>query len=187
MKVKQAKPNFVMGISYVQDAMLILNTMKDLKVDVDAFIGIGSGYSNPQILQLGKAAEYMIVLDSLNGDLKIKGLKEASEKFSKLYKGENMDGSAGQSYAAVYILKDAIERAGTTDREKIRNALAASNLAVGEKGNITTARAKFDEKGQVDFHYMFKQVFNGKFESVYPADLAPRAAVFPVPKWQDRK
>jgi branched-chain amino acid transport system substrate-binding protein len=186
MKVKQARPNFIIGTSYVQDAMLILNTVKDLNVDVEAFLGIGSGYSNPQILQLGKAAEYMIVLDSLNGDLKIKGLKEASTKFAQLYKGEAMDGSAGQSYAAVYILKDALERAGSTDREKIRNALAASNLAVGEKGNITTARIKFDEKGQVDFHYMFKQVLNGKFVSVYPPDLAPRAAVFPVPKWKDR-
>ncbi len=89
--------------------MLILNTMKNLRVDVDAFISLCSDYSNPQILQLGKAAEYMIILDSINGDLKVKGLKEASVKFSRIYKGENMDGSAGQSYAAVYVLKDAIE------------------------------------------------------------------------------
>ena len=186
MKVKQAKPNFVIGTSYVQDAMLILNTMKDLKVDVEAFLGVGSGYSNPQILQLGKTAEYIIVLDSSNGDLKIKGLKEACTKFAELYKGAVMDGSAAQAYAAVYILKDALERAGSTDRQKLRDALATSNLEVGEKGNVMTARSKFDEKGQIDYHYMFKQILDGKFVSVYPPDLAAQAAVFPVPKWKDR-
>ncbi len=185
MKLKQAKPNFVMGAGYVQDAILILNTVKDLRVDLDAFIGIGAGYSNPQILQIGKAAEYMICLDVLHGDLKIKGLKEADDRFLKKYNSQ-MDGSCASSYAAVYILKDALERAGFTDREKLRNALAATNLGIGEHGNIISAPIKYDKNGQIDFHFMFKQVINGKYVSVYPPDLAPKAAIFPVPKWKDR-
>ncbi len=185
MKLKQAKPNFVIGLSYVQDAILILNGVKDLRIDLDAFIGTGSGYSNPQILQIGKAAEYMICLDALNGDLKIKGLKEADERFFKKY-NTHMDGASSLSYVGVYILKDALERAGSADREKLRNALAATNLAIGEKGNISSAPIKYDKNGQIDWHNMFKQIINGQFVSVYPPDLAPQKAVFPVPKWKDR-
>ncbi len=185
MKIKQARPNFVMGIGYIQDAMLILNTVKDLRVDLDAFIGVGAGYSIPQILQTGKAGEYMIALDSLHGDLRIKGLKEADERFFKKY-NVLFDGGAAQCYTAVYILKDALERAGTTDREKLRDALAATDIPIGERGNISTVRIKFDKNGQIVFQYMFKQVINEKFVSVYPPDLAPQKAVFPAPKWKDR-
>jgi len=185
-KLKYAEPNYVIAPSYVNDAILILKTIRSLQVDVEGFLGIGSGFSNPQILQLGDTAAYVFCLDSLHGDMRIKGLQEAAAKFLKKYNVE-MDGSAGESYASVYILKDALERAGTTDREKLRDALAATDIGVGEKGNITTSRIKFNEKGQIEFNYMFKQILDKDYRSVYPADLAARKPVFPVPKWKDRK
>jgi branched-chain amino acid transport system substrate-binding protein len=185
-KLKYAEPNFVIAPSYVNDAILILKTIRSLRVDVDGFLGIGSGFSNPQIVQLGDTAAYLFCLDSLHGDMRIKGLQEAAAKFLKKYNVE-MDGSAGESYASVYMLKDALERAGTMDREKLREALAATDISVGEKGNITTSRIKFNEKGQIEFNYMFKQILDKDYRSVYPADLAARKPVFPVPKWKDRK
>jgi branched-chain amino acid transport system substrate-binding protein len=185
-KLKYAEPNYVIAPSYVNDAILILKTMRSLQVDIEGFLGIGSGFSNPQILQLGDTAAYVFCLDSLHGDMRIKGLQEAAAKFLKKYKVE-MDGSAGESYASVYILKDALERAGTTDREKLREALATTDIGVGEKGNITTSRIKFNEKGQIEFNYMFKQILDKDYRSVYPAELAARKPVFPVPKWKDRK
>jgi branched-chain amino acid transport system substrate-binding protein len=185
-KLKYAEPNFVIAPSYVNDAILILKTMRSLRVDVEGFLGIGSGFSNPQILQLGDTAAYLFCLDSLHGDMRIKGLQEAAAKFLKKYNVE-MDGSAGESYASVYVLKDVLERVGSIDREKIRDALAATDLAVGEKGNITTSRIKFNEKGQIEFNYMFKQILDKDYRSVYPPDLAARKAIFPVPKWIDRK
>jgi branched-chain amino acid transport system substrate-binding protein len=185
-KLKYAEPNFVIAPSYVNDAILILKTIRSLRVDVEGFLGIGSGFSNPQILRLGDTAAYLFCLDSLHGDMRIKGLQEAAAKFLKKYNVE-MDGSAGESYASVYVLKDALERVGSIDREKVRDALAATDLAVGEKGNITTSRIKFNEKGQIEFDYMFKQILDKDYRSVYPVDLAARKPVFPVPKWKDRK
>jgi branched-chain amino acid transport system substrate-binding protein len=186
-KLKYAEPNFVIAASYVNDAILILKTMRNLQVDIEGCIGASSGTTNPQILQLGDTAAYFFTLDTIHKDMRIKGLRELADKFLKKYNVE-IDGAATQSYTCVYILKDALERARTTDREKLRDALAATDIRLGEKGNITTARIKFNEKGQIEeFEFMFKQILDKDFRSVYPADLAARKAVFPIPKWKDRK
>jgi branched-chain amino acid transport system substrate-binding protein len=119
--------------------------------------------------------------------LRLKGAREFADRFLKKYNFE-ADGAAVQSYTNVYILKDALERAGTTDRVKLRDALAATDIGLGEKGNMLTVPIKFNEKGQiVKFEHMFKQILDGDYRSIYPPELAARKPVFPVPKWKDRK
>jgi branched-chain amino acid transport system substrate-binding protein len=186
-KLKYAAPNFVIAPSYVNDAILILKTMRNLQVDVEGFIGAGSGYTNPRILELGDTAAYVFTVDSFNRDLRIKGAQEFADKFFKKFSVE-VDGAAAQCYTNVYMLKDALERAGTLDREKLRDALAATNIEVGEKGNMLTCQIKFDQKGQiVKFEHMFKQILDKDYRSIYPPELSARKPVFPVPKWKDRK
>ncbi|MCK5914557.1 MAG: ethanolamine utilization protein EutJ, partial [Deltaproteobacteria bacterium] len=52
-----------------------------------------------------------------------------------------IDGGTALSYDMVYLLADAIERAGKIDRKLIRDALAVTNDFVGVAGTI-----KFDDK-----------------------------------------
>jgi branched-chain amino acid transport system substrate-binding protein len=186
-KLKYSEPNFVIAASYVNDAILILKTMRSLQVDVEGFIGAGAGYTSPQIVPLGDTVAYLFGLDIVHKDMRFKGLRELADKFLKKYNVE-IDGQATQSYTCVYILKNALERAGTTDRQKLRDALAATDIGLGEKGNITTSRIRFNEKGQLEeFENIFKQILDKDFRSVYPPALAARKPVFPIPKWKDRK
>jgi branched-chain amino acid transport system substrate-binding protein len=52
-------------------------------------------------------------------------------------------------YNAVYMLADALKRAGKADREALRKALAETNFS-GLKGNF-----KFNQKGQAYNFYMY--------------------------------
>jgi len=190
-KLKYAQPNFTVAVSYISDAILILKGIRDLRVDLDAFIGVGIGYSHPKIFELGKTAEYMMNLDSNYKDLNIRGLAEMARKFNSKFKSD-VDGSVVNQYSFTYLVKDALERAGSMDREKVRDALAASDIPSGEKGNLTNSRFKFDSVGQIEFSHMVKQIFinesgSAYYKSVYPPGLAPGKVIFPVPKWKDRK
>jgi branched-chain amino acid transport system substrate-binding protein len=85
----------------------------------------------------------------------------------------------------VFVLKDALERAGTLDKKAVRDALAETNLAdhilPQDKPII------FDETGQnQNAGIVYTQVKKGDIFSVYPPKYAQKKPIFPVPRWEDR-
>jgi len=86
----------------------------------------------------------------------------------------------------VYVLKDALERAKSTDREAVRNALAATKLTdhIFPQGGKPIV---FDETGQnINAGILYTQVQKGDVYSVYPKVYAEKKPIFPVPRWEDR-
>jgi branched-chain amino acid transport system substrate-binding protein len=85
--------------------------------------------------------------------------------------GEEMRTSAVLSYQSVYIIADAIERAGSTDPADVRDALAETNYEdhiLPYEGAI-----QFDEAGEtVVAAPVMMQVQDGVINQVWPPDLA---------------
>jgi branched-chain amino acid transport system substrate-binding protein len=79
------------------------------------------------------------------------------------------------------VLRDAVERAGSSDRAKIREALATTNLAdhILPQGPI-----HFDKAGEnANAQPALLQNQGGKTVVVGPLSFAEAKAVFPVPRW----
>jgi branched-chain amino acid transport system substrate-binding protein len=82
---------------------------------------------------------------------------------------------------------DAINRAGTSDSEAVRSALAATDLKAqdiimpwrGVKFNATTQQ---NELGSV----AFQQIKGGAFQTIWPPELAVSKPVWPAPAWNAR-
>ncbi|MBI5442963.1 MAG: amino acid ABC transporter substrate-binding protein [Deltaproteobacteria bacterium] len=85
----------------------------------------------------------------------------------------------GAAYAVVQIVADAIERAGSLDREKIRTAIQATNL-VTVRGPVT-----FQPGGMGNVAYGFRQWQDGKNQFVFPRDNAS-AKLLVAPPWNKR-
>ena len=187
-KLKAANPDVVLTVAYISDAILVTRTMKDLDFNTQAIIGMGGGHQdNAYIQALGKLTEYVSVCENWENDVKIPGVKEANENFLKR-NGVEMDCVASMCYTCVYVLKDALERAASTDREKIREALTKTHLKSGEKGNIQPSSIIFGEDGQnKDARTVIAQIQNGKRRSVFPEEYAASKPIWPIPKWKDRK
>jgi branched-chain amino acid transport system substrate-binding protein len=84
--------------------------------------------------------------------------------------GDELPVHAVYGYESIYVLADALERAASTDRDAIRDALAATSLAdhVLPHGPI-----EFDEKGEnKNAAGVLIQVQNGKHVIVYPQEYA---------------
>ena len=78
------------------------------------------------------------------------------------------------------VLADAINRAKSTDGEKIREALAATDMP-GEQTIMPWKRVKFDEMGQNnDADPVLLQYIGGKFVTIFPPQAAVAEAVWPM-------
>ena len=87
-----------------------------------------------------------------------------------------------------YVLKDALERGRSTDREKLRNAIAETDLKMGEGGVALPFGVKFGPNGEnMRATNIVDQNIKLIRTTVYPSHLASGKAVFPVPKWEQRK
>ena len=86
----------------------------------------------------------------------------------------------GTGYMDVQVLADAIERAGTLDREKIRDALAKTDMmTVG-------GPVKVRPDGTFELLVYLCQWQKGKFVPVWPKKYAVADVVYPAPEWSDR-
>lgn len=187
-KVKAEKPDAVLFVSYLLDATLLMRQSKELDFNPKVYLGAGAGFSASEFIRdagAGKAAEFTFSSTLWTPDAKWKGAKEFDEKFFKLY-NVHPEYHAVQGYVSLYLAVDAINRAGSLDREKIRDALAATDLKETAFGPI-----KFNDKGQNTHQMLITQVqnVNGKLEyvTVYPADVAVGKPILPTPVWSQRK
>jgi branched-chain amino acid transport system substrate-binding protein len=87
-----------------------------------------------------------------------------------------------QGYQVMFVLKDALERAASADRDKVRDALARTNLT----DHILTQDAiRFDDAGEdVNATPALIQVQGGKPLVVGPARYAEAKPIFPVARWK---
>ncbi|MDK9706733.1 MAG: ABC transporter substrate-binding protein [Desulforhopalus sp.] len=147
-KIKRANPDVLMLVSNAADAILLTNTIAEYKVKVKAIIASGGGHADPSFLKaVGKNAQNIFDIVEWETDVNKPGAKEANDKY-KAKNGENLTGEAVDAYLAMYVIKDALERAASLEPAKIREALAATNLTDGPGMIVGYNAVKFDATGQ---------------------------------------
>ncbi len=148
LKIKRAKPDVLFLTSNAADAILLTNTLANMKVHLKAIIGSGGGHADPTFLKaVGKNADGIFDIVEWETDLNKPGVKEANAKFNKLY-GYNLAGEAVDAYASTYLIKEALEKAASTDPQKIRQALANIKLCSGPGAIFSYECIDFDKDGQ---------------------------------------
>jgi len=147
-KIRRARPDALMLVSNAADAILLTNTLADYKVKLKAIIASGGGHADPSFLKAtGSNARYLFDIVEWETDVNKPGVKEINEKFKTRY-GYNLAGEAVDAYIAMYVIKDALERAGSLDPVKIREALAKTNLRSGPAMIASYDAIEFDATGQ---------------------------------------
>jgi branched-chain amino acid transport system substrate-binding protein len=184
-RVKSLNPDALVLVSYISDAVLITKTMKELGANIP-IVGTSAGHIDPAyVANLGPLADYSFTVGEWNPDLKKPGAAEINERFIKKF-GIPMNGHAAETYMSTMVLREALEKAASTDREKLRDALAQTEIC-GDKNLLPYDCIKFDASGQSEQGRLgILQVQNGEFVSVWPPEISPKKAVWPVPAWDKR-
>lgn len=127
---------------------------------------------------LGKDGDYFCNCQSSSPALPFPGNKEFNEKYRAL-RGVDYN-FAGAAYSCIQILVDAIERAGTLDRDKIRDAIAATDMMTVQ-GPI-----KFKPTGKPIIIQCLLQWQDGEFRLVWPSEYAEVPFFYPATPWKER-
>jgi branched-chain amino acid transport system substrate-binding protein len=180
-KIKLSDPDFVVAASYVDDAVLLAHTMKRKDCNVHAFVGMGAGHAIPEFLKnAGEDAEYFASVACWCHDMKTPGSRELALRYIQKY-GEYPIEHPGSCFQASTVLFDALERAVSTDPERISEALRKTDMMT------ICGRVKTDLSGQNSLtKCVIVQVLNGQFATIWPTEVASKRPIFPVPQWRQR-
>ncbi|MGY4496642.1 ABC-type branched-subunit amino acid transport system substrate-binding protein [Bradyrhizobium sp. GM24.11] len=104
-------------------------------------------------------------------------------KLNEMFKarsGKDFNDLTSRQFMGLIILADAINRAKSADGEKIRDALAATDIP-GEQTIMPWKRVKFDDMGQNnDADPVLLQYIGGKFVTIFPPQAAIAEATWPM-------
>lgn len=188
-RLKAANADVLLPSSYTSDTFLLFKTAKELDYNPKLIVAQNAGFTDPTFLKtMGKDAEGAITRSPFNDDLanRIPLITKVNVIFKKHSNGRSLSDVPARVFTGIMTLLDAINRAGSTDPEKIRVALTetsipANQLIVPYKG------VKFDAKGQNDLVLpILMQVQKGKYCTIYPFALASCEPVYPAPTWADK-
>ncbi|MEE8197277.1 MAG: ABC transporter substrate-binding protein, partial [Acidiferrobacterales bacterium] len=130
-RIKAASPDVFLPSSYTSDAMLFLRTAKELDYNPKLLVAQNAGYTDPTFLKtMGKDAEGVITRSPFNMDLArtIPLINKINTRFKKHSGGRDLSDVPVRAFTGFMALVDAINRAGSTDPNKIREALTKTNI-----------------------------------------------------------
>ena len=126
LALKQADPDAILCDSYIGDATLFVQTLKEQNYKPKMIVAKANGFTDPSFIpNLGASANGVASVVEFNPDL-TNGV-EINEDFKKVY-NVNMNGHSAESYTVVWLFKTAIEKAGSTDGAAVRDALAELSI-----------------------------------------------------------
>ncbi len=134
-RIKAAKPDIIFIPGYYTEVGNIAVQARSLGMK-QPFLG-GDGWDSPKLAEIGKdAIQGSYFSTHFSTESKDPLVVNFVAAYKKQY-GEAPDGISAVNYDGARILYDAIERAGSTDPAKIRDALAATKDFPGVTGKIT--------------------------------------------------
>lgn len=155
--IQHKAPDVIVVCSYYQEGSRILKKMREMGMD-QPVLG-DNGFVSPELGKMaGAAADNVYVSSMWSADRKDEKVQKFVENYTKAY-GRAPDQFAASAYDGVYMVMDAMQRAGTTtDHKKIRDALAQMKDFKGVCGTFS-----FDEKRDPVVDLILMKMQDGKF------------------------
>ncbi|WP_024517283.1 ABC transporter substrate-binding protein [Bradyrhizobium sp. Tv2a-2] len=182
-QLKAADADVLMPSSYTTDAILLVKTMAELGYRPKNIMAQDAGFSEKALYDaVGDKLEGVISRGSFSLDLAEK--RPMVGMINEMYKaksGKDFNDYTSRQFMGLILMAEAINRAKSTDGDKIREALAATDIP-GDVTIMPWMRVKYDEMGQNnDADPVLLQYLGGKFVTIAPQRVAVSEAVWPMP------
>ena len=179
-KVKAANANAFMADAHLEDFILMQRQYLEKGLS-HQFVTYGARGSEAAAKeQLGQdAVEGIVSATWWSPDLPYQEVKDFVAMWKQTHKDEAPAWYHATSYEAANVLFNSIEKVGSCDREKVREALAAYDAPSIMPGN----RTSFGETGQINVPFVVVQnMEDGSSALIYPYDIATAEPIVPLPK-----
>jgi len=157
LKIKEKDPDTLIIWALYEPSALI--TIQAAQMGLEVQIMGGGCITDPKYAELsGEAANGTITCQTYHPSSKEPHIASFTEEFNKRY-GRYPTPNAAQSYDAIMIVGEALEKVGVDDGSKIRDAIASTSNFNGVTGTIS-----FDDTGEAPREMEIIQIRNGKYE-----------------------
>ena len=179
LRAKSAGAEAVLALPSPPDGMTIVKQMKELDFNTKVNLFIRAADPPVWSQNLGKDGDYVLLSPGWHFAARYPNVRELNDEHQKLF-NRPADPLVGPSYACLQILADAVARAKTLDRDKIRDAVAATNMTT------VVGPIRFRPDGTGEVKVFFQQWLKGKQELVWPKEFATATFGYPAPPFNQR-
>jgi len=179
LKAKSAGAETVLALPSPPDGMTLVKQMKELDFNTKVNVFIRAADPPVWSQNLGKDGDYVLLTPGWHFAARYPKVAELNEAHQKLF-NRPADPLVGPAYACLQILADAVTRAKTLDRDKIRDAIAATKMMTV----VGPVRFRADGTGEVKIFFL--QWLKGKQELVWPKEFATAPFAYPAPPFDQR-
>ena len=181
MASKNAGAEVVLSSPVAPDGMSMMKQMKELDFNPKAVVIIRGAEDLSWGKALGPVGDYVILTGmSWHHSINYPGVDKLNAAFQSKF-GRPADILTGSAYASIQILTAAIEKAGTLDTTKIRDAISATDMMT------VMGRIKFRPNGTlIDPCPAVVQWLAGDRKLVWPKEFRETPFVYPIPPWKER-
>jgi branched-chain amino acid transport system substrate-binding protein len=182
--IKGKSPHLILGAGHLQDSLLIVKQAKDLGLAPRA-IGFSVGPSSPEFRQsLKQNADHIFGATQWTSALRYSGddpwktPAAFAQAFQAAHPGYTViPYQVAESAAAIIAYQRALEKAGSLDPTKVRDAIAALDIMT------FYGQIKFDGRGVNVYKPMAVEQLqpDGKKYTVFPPSVAEKDAIYPMP------
>ena len=183
-QIKAADADVIMPSSYTSDAILLLRGLHDVGYTPKAIMAQSAGFVEQAFIEaVGPLAEGVMSRSAFALDAaKARPAIPAVNALFRARSNKDLNDTTGREIIALMVLADAINRAGSTDPEKLRQALIATDIP-GNQTIMPWKGIKFDATGQnIEATPVIQQIKGGVYHTIYPFDVAAAEAVWNVGK-----
>ena len=164
-RIQSANPEFVFIPGYYGDVGLIIDQAREIGIDVP-LMG-ADGWDSPKLVELAgaDALNNTYITNHYSSGDPDKTIQDFVKKFQDKYNGKSPDAFNALGYDSVYLLADAIKRAGSLDSKKIKDALASTKDLQLVTGKVTINETHDPIKSATILEYKDgEQVFRAKVD-----------------------
>ncbi|HEX9838007.1 MAG TPA: amino acid ABC transporter substrate-binding protein [Anaerolineales bacterium] len=179
LAAKDAGAEVVLALPTPPDGLALAKQIKELDFNANAYVFIRAADPPTWGENLGNDGNGFMLMPGWNRGVKFEGVAEMAERHQTKF-GSPAVATTGPAYAAVQILADSITRAGSLDRDAIRDAIAATDMDT-MVGHVT-----FNEDGTGNVLTVINQWQDGAQVLVWPPDQAVGELHYPAPPWSER-
>jgi branched-chain amino acid transport system substrate-binding protein len=178
LRAQEAEANMVLALPTPPDGIALYRQMGELGYTPD-FSFMVRAADVPTWRDLGTVGDYVVLAPGWHNAMTYAGVEELNAQHVEM-EGRPADPMVGPAYSAIQILVDAIERAGTLDRQALRDAIAETDMTA-MIGPVT-----FRDDGTGEVVTPFLQYQEGAIQLVWPQEFATADLVIPAPPFDER-
>jgi len=169
-------PDVIFMIAYLNDAVALVKQIRGLNIN-SLLCGAAGGFTLEEfIIRSGVAANYLMTASLWSQHVRYPGAADYYAKYTKRYY-RSPDYHGAEAYSALLVAVEALKRSKSLSPQDIRDALNQIYMLTPFGPVKFYSYEDFERQNSVNT--LVLQIINGKFETIWPPDVASAMYILP--------